>query len=88
LPLDIVCQTSILRLMGKPQHVTAIERLRGRLEEKGWSQSRLGEEISVSSAVVSRWLSGDRTPSLEMACRIENALGIPVEAWREERAAS
>lgn len=73
--------------MGKPQHVTAIERLKARLEEKGWSQSRLGEEIDASAAVVSRWLSGDRSPSLEMACRIESVLGIPVEVWRERRVA-
>jgi len=58
--------------------------LRVRLEEKGWNQTRLSEEIRVSSAVVSRWLSGERHPSLEMACRMEAALGIPAEAWRRE----
>lgn len=69
--------------MGKTR-VTAAERLRLRLEEKGWSRLRLCEAVDVSPAVVSRWLSGDRTPSLEMACRLEAALGIPVEAWRTE----
>ena len=66
--------------MGK---VSAAQRLRERLDEKGWTQTRLSEEIGTTDAAVSRWLSGERTPNLEMACRIETALGIPVEAWRK-----
>lgn len=55
------------------------------LERRGWSQTDLAERLGVSTAAVSRWLSGERTPSLEMAFRIEELLGIPAETWRPER---
>lgn len=60
----------------------AAERLRVRLKELGWTQLELALAIGVSGAVVSRWLSGERSPSLEMAFRIQNsAVGIPADAW-------
>lgn len=67
--------------MTAARRVPASQRLRAALEDREWTQARLGEEIHVSPGVVSRWLSGERTPSLEMAVRLETALGIPVEAW-------
>jgi transcriptional regulator with XRE-family HTH domain len=44
----------------------------------------LAEAIGVDpgTGLVSRWVSGERTPTLEMACRICEAIGLPVEAWR------
>lgn len=60
------------------------ELLRVRLEERGWSRAALMEKIGADGAMVSRWLAGKRTPSLEMACRMEIALGVPVEAWRKQ----
>ena len=79
--LTFRCQTVRLRSVSTTRP-SAAEILRAHLDERGWSQARLGKEITVSTAVVSRWLSGDRSPSLEMACRIEAALGIPVATWR------
>ncbi len=60
----------------------AAERLRARLKKLEWSQLDLATALGVSTAVVSRWLSGERTPSLEMAFRIQNSkIAIPAEAW-------
>ncbi len=58
--------------------------LRERMDTMGWNQTRLSERLSVSSSVISRWLSGGRTPTVEMACRIEDLLGIPVRLWRDD----
>jgi transcriptional regulator with XRE-family HTH domain len=55
---------------------------------KGWNQTRLSEEIGAASGLVSRWLRGPRRPSLEMALRLEKALGIPVGAWEKTSTAS
>ena len=51
------------------------------MEERGWNQTQLSAAMDVEPAVVSRWLSGARTPSLRMAHRIEERLGIPAEEW-------
>ena len=61
---------------------TAPERLRVRLRELGWTQLEFSEVIGASPANVSRWLSGERTPSLDMAFRIQrSAVGLPADAW-------
>ncbi len=61
---------------------TTAGRLRARLTKLEWTQSDLARELGVSTAVVSRWLSGERTPSLDMAFRIQNSkIAIPAEAW-------
>ncbi len=67
--------------MGESQPVAA-ERLRARLRELGWTQLDLADAIGASPANVSRWLSGDRTPSLDMAFRIQRSdVGLPADAW-------
>jgi transcriptional regulator with XRE-family HTH domain len=61
---------------------SAPERLRLRLTELGWSQTDLAKAIEVSTGVVSRWLSGDRVPSLDMAFRIQKSeVALPADAW-------
>jgi len=61
---------------------TAAERLRARLDELGWSQTDLAKAIDVSTTVVSRWLSGDRVPSLDMAFRIQRSeVGLLADIW-------
>jgi transcriptional regulator with XRE-family HTH domain len=58
------------------------DRLRARIDELGWTQNDLADRLGVSAGVVSRWLSGERTPSLEMAFRIQNSeVGIAADAW-------
>lgn len=62
----------------------AAARLRARLDELGWSQVDLAKAIDVTPAVVSRWLSSERVPSLEMAFRIqESKVGLEAEIWRK-----
>lgn len=64
------------------QPVSAHARLRARLEKLEWSQNDLAHAIGVAPSVVSRWVRGDRAPSLEMAFRIERSkIGIEAEAW-------
>lgn len=66
------------------EQLTAAEQLRKRLSDLEWSQSDLAERLDVSTAVVSRWLSGERTPSLEMAFRIQHSeIGLLAEIWLE-----
>jgi transcriptional regulator with XRE-family HTH domain len=61
---------------------SAAERLRARLAELGWSQLDLANAIGASPAIVSRWLSGERVPSLGMAFRIQKSeAAIPADAW-------
>jgi transcriptional regulator with XRE-family HTH domain len=81
LPLDNELPFGNNSLMAESPPSTS-ERLRVRLKELGWTQLDLAVAIGVSGAVVSRWLSGDRVPSLEMAFRIQNSeVGIPADAW-------
>lgn len=68
--------------MGETPPDDTAEQLRTRLKELGWTQTELATAIGVSTAVVSRWLSGTRVPSLDMAFRIQNSpVAIPAEAW-------
>lgn len=64
---------------GQPD--SAREQARRALADKGWTQRRLARELGVSRGTVSRWLSGARTPSLRMAVRVHELLGVPEDAW-------
>ena len=68
--------------MARPSRVPAPEQLRLRLEELGWSQSDLASDLGVADSVISRLLSGERSPSLELAFRIERSkVAMPAETW-------
>jgi len=69
--------------MVRPKEIPARQRLATRLEELGLSQADLGTRLAVSPASVSRWLSGERTPLLEMAFLIQRQFGIPADSWIE-----
>lgn len=53
------------------------------LRNAGLTQEAFELKLGVARGLVSRWLSGAGKPSLEMACRIRDLLGVPVDAWRE-----
>lgn len=55
--------------------------LEAKLYELGLTQADLSKRIGVSTGAVSRWLSGDRRPTLALAFRMESELGIPAELW-------
>lgn len=55
--------------------------LRDWRSKKGWTQSRLAEEIgAANNSLISKLESGNQLPSLEMARRIEAATGGEVTA--------
>lgn len=66
------------------ERVSGAELLRRRLVDLGWSQTELSRRIDASTGIVSRWLAGQRKPSLEMAFRIEVAAGLPAESWVDD----
>ncbi len=51
------------------------------LRKKGMTQSDLARLFGITAGAVSRWASGDRSPCLRLALRLERELGIPVEYW-------
>lgn len=59
------------------------ERLRARLVQLEMNQVELCERIGADPSQVSRWLSGERAPSLKYASRLLAELGIPIDAWVE-----
>jgi plasmid maintenance system antidote protein VapI len=66
--------------MGKAR-LSGGEILLARLGTLKLSQLELADRLGVSTASVCRWISGERTPSLEMALLLETELCIPVESW-------
>ncbi len=51
------------------------------LEERGWSDARLGAEMREDSAAVSRILYGDRKANRQQATKLLALLGIPLDSW-------
>jgi transcriptional regulator with XRE-family HTH domain len=50
--------------------------VRGRM-----TQAEAADQIGVSRVKLNQYLSGERTPSLATAIRIEDATGIPARSW-------
>lgn len=55
---------------------------------KDWNQEQLGAELGVEKGWISRIESGDGSPSLELAAKIERLTGIGASEWMEERQAA
>lgn len=53
---------------------SVINRIEMQLKRKNMSQRDLAEKLGVSEVTVSRWLSGDRDPSIETLNKIADAL--------------
>jgi len=49
-----------------------------RLDALGHSQAWLAEAVGVPAGTVSRWVRGDREPSLPSAVRLSDVLGVDV----------
>jgi transcriptional regulator with XRE-family HTH domain len=62
--------------------------LREVLALQGWSQNELARQLGTSSGLVSRWLSGRRTPGLVWAIAIARLTGVPASAWTSDRLAA
>jgi len=50
--------------------------LRDQLAARDWTDRELAERAGVSSAAVSRWMGGTRTPNASNIARLANALSI------------
>ena len=66
---------------------TRLKRLR---EAVGLTQQDLAEQAEVSLSAVRQWERGDRTPNLEVACRLADALDVSLDElagrrWRRRR---
>ena len=66
-----------------------------RLAELGWNQTDLAKRmgklgVHVAEGLVSRWLSGKRTPDRERSAAIQELLGVDPRLWtraKKKRAA-
>lgn len=47
-------------------------------------QKDIAKELDIDESYLSYLMSGRRTPSMEVAGRIQEHLGIPVAAWIED----
>jgi len=46
------------------------------LDEKGWKQNRLAEELGISAQQVSKYVKGEENFKLETLCKLESVLGV------------
>ena len=56
------------------------ECIRSARQERGWTQAQLAEGADLSVNYVARLERGELGPSLFVASRLANALGMPLEA--------
>ena len=55
-----------------PNKTTASERLTKYASRRGMTQEKLASILGVTQETISRWMSGNSTPRLEMAVRIQD----------------
>jgi transcriptional regulator with XRE-family HTH domain len=73
----------------------AARMVREKLTERGWNHADFARElrkrgVTVAEGLVSRWLSGQRSPDRARSAAIEELLGVPPKLWsstRKKRAA-
>jgi len=47
--------------------------------EKGWTQTQLGEKLNVTSGCITGWENRGREPGLKMLCRIAKIFDVTVD---------
>ncbi|MGE3771793.1 MAG: helix-turn-helix domain-containing protein [Gammaproteobacteria bacterium] len=65
------------------------ERLRGLRETQGWSQEKLGFELGVTKATISKWENGQAQPRLEQLPALKRLFadqGVTLDALLDDRA--
>lgn len=62
---------------------TGASALEAKIVEKGLTSYALAKQLGVGLSVVSRWLHGQRTPSLPAALALQELLGLPVTVWAQ-----
>jgi len=63
------------------------EQLQKALKRRGETQHAFAQRVGISPGYMSRLVSAQAVPSLEMAVKLARAAGIPVEAFAPDRAA-
>ena len=48
-------------------------------KQRGWSQPALGEKIGTSGAIVGRYERGEMTPTIGVALKLADALGVTLD---------
>ena len=46
---------------------------------QGWSQPELGKRIGTSGAIIGRYERGEMTPSIDVACKLADVLGVTLD---------
>lgn len=59
------------------------KQLRKALYEKGLTQKELAKMIVVQKPMISRWVTGDRTPNFGSLQKIANALNLPLSYFNQ-----
>lgn len=73
----------------------AARMVREKLAERGWNHAEFAKElrkkgVTVAEGLVSRWLSGKRSPDRVRSAAIQEVLGVDPRLWsstRKKRAA-
>ena len=65
--------------MTTPALTTFRDRLADMFRIKRWNQTRLAKETGISIVSISRYLSGERNPTLINAILIADALGVSLD---------
>jgi plasmid maintenance system antidote protein VapI len=60
---------------------TAAALLTRKIEDMGLSKTQAAEMIKADRSSLYRWLTGARSPHVEVAARIEDAFGISARLW-------
>lgn len=55
------------------------KRLQSLRKDKGWSQPELGKIIGTSGAIIGRYERGEMTPSIDVARKLADALGVTLD---------
>lgn len=55
------------------------ERIRMLMEEQGMTQKELANKSNITEASMSKYLSGERRPRIDVVVNIANALGVSVD---------
>ena len=55
------------------------DRLKKTMKERGYTQKELAGRASLTEAAMSKYLSGDRTPHLEILVALANALNVTTD---------
>lgn len=67
----------------RPARNRGVEALKRLMKEYSFSQADVARSLVVRPSVVSRYLSGDRTPDTARAAKMQALYGISVGLWVE-----